>query len=846
MMKNAEIYRQQMAMKSQGVIEESKADKYSQILLTPKPNGKWRFCVDYVLLNECSEREGWPIPHVEHMLRRIGEQKPKYFAVMDCTNGYHQAPLSVASRIFTAFISIFGIFQWLRVPMGLKGAPSYFQRVMAAMVLVGLIHVICELYIDDIVVFGSSFDEYLARLEQVFERLRRHRITLNPNKCQFGLREVEYVGHVINHEGTKFTPERREAVFNMELPTVAKQLKSFIGCAEYFRSHIRDLSTKLRPLHLMIQNYDRNRKLDWTQEAREAWDQIREDIRNTQTLYFLDPNAPVYLHTDASDYGLGAYLFQVFDVEHPVAFMSHLLSEAESRWNVTEKECYAIVFALKRFEHLLRDRHFTLRTDHRNLIYINNSTSPKIRRWKLELQEFDFDIEYLKGEDNSVADNCSRLMDRNPHSQSAPTNTGDESSNNEKSPCPQHYKPPKSESKKRIELVENKSGTIAQALSYLIEIPAHEEHVCAMDKFEIPTDKYKIIRSVHNSQRGHFGVERTLNKIRESLAAKGETDNEWLYMREHVKRFIRHCPCCQKMSQIKTPIETLGFTVAANEPMQELAVDSFGPLPKDKYGNEYIIAIIDMFTRWIELYATPDGTAQSALRALIQHNKTFGQPYKILSDNGSQYVNEVIDLYLKMVGTEHLRIVPHSHEENSIVERSHKETLRHLRALVFDDKTLHNWSDHIDKVQRIMNASEHESIGVSPARLLFGNAIHLDKEVYQPITALHISDRQLASWADEQLTTQQRLLELASNRQHLKDLLHNIRRTNNLRDKNTTITGCVSPRFVCESRISAVCNGATGTEQTPHAVERPVRSRRSSSWRIRSTRLSDRKVTPLL
>jgi hypothetical protein len=242
------------------------------------------------------------------------------------------------------------------------------------------------------------------------------------------------------------------------------------------------------------------------------------------------------------------------------------------------------------------------------------------------------------------------------------------------------------------------------------------------------------------------------------------------------------------MSQIKTPIETLGFTVAANEPMQELAVDSFGPLPKDKYGNEYIIAIIDMFTRWIELYATPDGTAQSALRALIQHNKTFGQPYKILSDNGSQYVNEVIDLYLKMVGTEHLRIVPHSHEENSIVERSHKETLRHLRALVFDDKTLHNWSDHIDKVQRIMNASEHESIGVSPARLLFGNAIHLDKEVYQPITALHISDRQLASWADEQLTTQQRLLELASNRQHLKDLLHNIRRTNNLRDKNTTIT----------------------------------------------------------
>jgi hypothetical protein len=146
MQKNAEIFRQVTAMKAQCVIQESKARQWSQVLLTPKPNGKWRFCVDYVNVNDCSDREGWPLPHVEHMLRRIGEQRPKYFAVMDCTSGYYQAPLSPSSRIFTAFITIFGVFEWLRVPMGLKGAPSYFQRVMASIVLVGLIHVICELF----------------------------------------------------------------------------------------------------------------------------------------------------------------------------------------------------------------------------------------------------------------------------------------------------------------------------------------------------------------------------------------------------------------------------------------------------------------------------------------------------------------------------------------------------------------------------------------------------------------------------------------------------------------------------------------------------------------------------
>ena len=360
--------------------------------------------------------------------------------------------------------------------MGLKGAPSYFQRVMSSMVLAGLIHISCELFIDDIVVFGSSFDEYLARLEQVLERLRQHNITLNPTKCKFGLKEVEYVGHVINETGIRFTPERREAVFNMAYPTVAKQLKSFIGCAEYFRTHIRDLSTKLRPLHLMIHNYERNRKLDWNQEAIDAWNQIKEDIRNTQTLYFLDPDAPVYLHTDASDYGLGAYLFQVLsDVEHPIAFMSHLLTVTECGWNVTEKECYAIIFALKKFAHLLQDRHFTLRTDHRNLVYINNSMSPKVQRWKLDLQEFDFDIEYIRGEDNSVADNCSRLMDKHPTTQSTSTQTT------------KTYKPPKDEAKKVIELIENSSGTISQALAYLIEIPEHEEHVCAMEKIQNST-----------------------------------------------------------------------------------------------------------------------------------------------------------------------------------------------------------------------------------------------------------------------------------------------------------------------------------------------------------------------
>ena len=235
-------------------------------------------------------------------------------------------------------------------------------------------YVLCDLYLDDIIVWGSTFAEYLDNLEQVLKRLKRHNITVNPNKCRFNLREVEYIGHVLSNKGLTFTKERREEVFNMEVPTMGKHLKSFIGCAEYFRDHIANLSEKLRPLHAMIVDYDKNRRLVWTPEGRKAWDQVREDIRNVQTLYFIDPKLPVYLHTDASDYGIGAYLFQVIDgIEYPIMFMSKTLTEAESRWNTTEKECYAFVYAFKKFEHLIRDIPFILTKRNRQKSYDGNS-----------------------------------------------------------------------------------------------------------------------------------------------------------------------------------------------------------------------------------------------------------------------------------------------------------------------------------------------------------------------------------------------------------------------------------------------------------------------------------------
>ena len=495
MQKQYETAAQIEKMLKLNIIRKSQSAEHSQVLLTPKPNGKWRFCIDFRNLNNCSESMGWPIPNIEQMMRRIGTCKPKVFGVMDLTSGYHQAPLSESSRVFTAFITFMGVFEWLRVPMGPKGAPSYFQQIMATVVLSGLIYHILEIYLDDIIVHGSSEEEFLIRLRLVFERFRKHKITLNPTKCIFGAPKIEYTGHVLDEKGISFSKKKLEMVIKFRKPENQKEMKSFLGLVTYFHTHVRNHSMIVRPLHGMVHDYKPRNKLYWNSKTDAAFLEIQEAINNCPTLYYIDEYSPVFLHTDACDYGIGAYLFQLINgIEYPIAFISKALKREQLRWSTPEKEAYAIYYAFVKLEYLIRDVHFTLRTDHKNLTYINLENTGKVKRWKLAIQEFDFDIEHIPGHLNVVADGFSRLIP-------------------------------------------------------IDELP-QSERLCILEEFRIPKDKYKIIAGVHNSLTGHHGVERTCDKLEKQ-------GHKWVYMKEHVKRFIKqNCLCSQKMGYIKIPMHT--------------------------------------------------------------------------------------------------------------------------------------------------------------------------------------------------------------------------------------------------------------------------------------------------
>jgi hypothetical protein len=212
--------------------------------------------------------------------------------------------------------------------MGVTNAAAYFQQMMVTLVLAGVIYSIVESYLDDLIIFGKTEQEYLQRLNTVLERLNKFNIILNPHKCRFNMSSVEYVGHVIDEKGLHFSREKLDMIANYEKPKSQRQLKSFLGLSNYFRDHVLHHSSLSRDLQQMIEPYRPRQLCNWTEETSHSFYRLRDAVASCPKLFFISPNAPVTLCTDASDYGVGAYLYQTVDgVEQPISFLSKCLNK---------------------------------------------------------------------------------------------------------------------------------------------------------------------------------------------------------------------------------------------------------------------------------------------------------------------------------------------------------------------------------------------------------------------------------------------------------------------------------------------------------------------------------------
>lgn len=411
-----QIYSQQPEINSQitqmlndGIIEPSVSHFNSPILLVPKKSEtdkKWRLVVDFRQLNKKLMGDKFPLPRIDSILDQLG--RAKYFTTLDLMSGFHQIPLEPESRKYTAFSSPTGHYQFTRLPFGLNISPNSFQRMMT-IALSGLSPECAFVYVDDIVVIGCSVDHHLLNLQKVFQRIREYNLKLNINKCNFFRSEVTYLGHKISDKGISPDESKYEVIKNFPVPTNADEVRRFVAFCNYYRKFIENFAKIAIPLNKLLR---KNEKFNWSQECQDSFETLKQSLLTPTILQYPDFTKEFTLTTDASDYACGAVLSQNYNgVELPIAFTSRSFTKGEANKAVIEKELAAIHWSIQYFKPYLFGRRFKVKTDHRPLVYLFGMKNPsnKLTRMRLDLEEFDFYIEFVQGKQNVVADTLSRI-----------------------------------------------------------------------------------------------------------------------------------------------------------------------------------------------------------------------------------------------------------------------------------------------------------------------------------------------------------------------------------------------------------------------------------------------------
>ena len=703
-----EINRQVESMLKNNIIEHSNSPWNSPLLVVPKKSGeglkRWRVVVDFRKLNDITIPDTFPLPNIVDILDQLG--KANYFSTLDLADGYHQVPISNKDKQKTAFSTNLGHYHFNRMPFGLRGAPATFQRMMNS-VLSGLNGIKCFVYLDDIVIYGYDLADHNQRLCEIFTCLRNHNLKLQPTKCKFLRKEISYLGHIISDMGILPDPSKITSIKNYPRPKTTKDVKSFLGLASYYRRFINQFSKIAEPLTALLK---KSVTFEWSPFTEEAFQKLKEALINPPILCYPDFTKPFIVTTDASDVAIGAILSQnsSTEVDLPIAYASRVLQKAEKNYATIEKELLAIVWALKRFRPYIFGQQFIIRTDHKPLIWLKSISNPSSRlvRWRVDMDGYDYKIEFKSGKINKNADSLSRIelpntMDddnfinvvtrskSNLEETNAPINTNIKNSNLPTDPSPSIESLPHPDNETRSS-TEHK-GVIQLENEREIEEVLHNFH--------------------YNPLGGHQGVYRTLKRIKNYY--------RFPKMMTTIRNFISKCAQCQKNKVGKLNKCPLKITTTAKVPFEKLFLDVVGPLPITENENKFILTLQDDLTKFSLGVCLPNQETSTIARAFVDHCIClFGSPQSVVTDMGSNFMSELFKSICKILSIKKINTTAYHPQSNGALERYHRTLGEYLRNFISNN--VDDWDNWISTALFTYNSTPHTSTGYMPFELVFG------------------------------------------------------------------------------------------------------------------------------
>ena len=396
-----ELQKQVGELTEKGYVRDSLSPCVVPVSLVPKKDGTWRMCVDCRAINNITVKYRHPIPRLDDMFDEL--HGSCIFSKIDLKSGYHQIIMKEGDEWKTAFKTKYGLYEWLVMPFGLTNAPSTFMRLMNH-VLPAFIGKFVVVYFDDILIYSKNLDDHLILLKYVLDVLRKERLFANLKKCTFCTDKLVFLGFVVSARGIQVDEEKVRPIQDWPSPTSVSKVRSFHGLTSFYRRFVKDFSSIAAPITEVIK---KDVGFKWGEEQEKAFQVIKEKLTHAPLLALPNFAKTFEVECDASGLGIGAVLMQE---GRPIAYFSEKLSGAALKYPTYDKELYALVRALKTWQHYLWPKEFVIHTDHESLKHLKgqHKLNKRHARWMEFVETFPYVSRYKQGKENIVADALSR------------------------------------------------------------------------------------------------------------------------------------------------------------------------------------------------------------------------------------------------------------------------------------------------------------------------------------------------------------------------------------------------------------------------------------------------------